>query len=510
MSTTLVLALREHWFWISLAALLAAGGAIALNRFTKSWLGNGLVKMLLLVTSGGLGIFIWYDILDFVFDFTHQGESPHLPSNGYQIALVATVLTAIVVLALWAAILGGKLLSARGGRWLAALWLGSCVFVLLGYLATRSVLGIILIAFPCIILFVIGTRVVATRILPMGGNATSADKRQAWKALWTVSLGTNFPCYVMEDRKLDKRVDGNPYRDWGGPGIVITGCDYAVVVADGFKIKSVREPGLSFTGGMETVKEIDLRVQQRAFDVEAITKDGIRVKFKAFGPFRIFAGKNHWPQPGEAFRFRPSAILKAIQSPPVERQRENRDGKVIEEKNRHAWDEMFGLVGAQALREIIADYTFDELCAPYEMNRNPRQEIAAKLRARLEQALEPMGLQVLGGGVGNLMPADEQPIQQRINNWQAEWGRRITAELGKGEAEYTRLVESARAQAQAEMIRTISKGVERTGTAETISPEVIALRFVEALEKMIGPAAPAALSPGPGGTLTLPKGDGKN
>jgi regulator of protease activity HflC (stomatin/prohibitin superfamily) len=78
----------------------------------------------------------------------------------------------------------------------------------------------------------------------------------------------------------------------------------------------------------------------------------------------------------------------------------------------------------------------------------------------------------------------------------------MTAETGKGEAEYIRLVESARAQAQAEMIRTISEGFERAGAAKETTPEMIALRFIEALEKMIqSPAVQQVLPPGQAETV---------
>ncbi len=138
------------------------------------------------------------------------------------------------------------------------------------------------------------------------------------------------------------------------------------------------------------------------------------------------------------------------------------------------------------MREIISEYSFDDLCAPYQPRRDPRQEIVQELKRLLERDLEPLGIQLIGGGMANLMPVDKKLVQQRINTWQAEWSRQIKAEAGKGEADYIRLVESARAQAQAEMIRTISEGFDRAGSeARDIPPEVIAMRFIEAMEKMI-------------------------
>jgi hypothetical protein len=195
-----------------------------------------------------------------------------------------------------------------------------------------------------------------------------------------------------------------------------------------------------------------------------------------------------------------------VQGQLVERSREQKDGKLIENKQQHTWDETVNIVTTQIVRRIIGEYSFDDLCAPYQPQEDPRQEIVDELRKQLKDELQPKGIEALGGGISNLLPMDTQLLQQRVGNWQAEWERRITAEIGKGEAEYIRMVESARAQAQAEMIRTISEGFERAGTTENISAEVIALRFVETLEKMIkSPDVQQALPPASSETIEAMK-----
>ena len=131
-----------------------------------------------------------------------------------------------------------------------------------------------------------------------------------------------------------------------------------------------------------------------------------------------------------------------------------------------------------------------------------RQEIIAELRRQLKEELGELGIQAIGGGISNLLPADIRLLQQRIDNWQAEWARRMTAEMGKGEAKYIRIVELARAQAQADMIRKLSEGIERAGAAEQTSMDMIAMRFIEALEQMIqSPAVQQVLPPGQAETL---------
>ena len=408
---------------------------------------------------------------------------------------------AMIAVAALAALLSRKLFSPRGAIFASSLWAGWCVFCLFGYLAA-GISGLVLITLPSVATFWAGACVLTQKLLPLRKDAPKGDRLKALRALLTYALGTNYPYYTVENRKATLRVPGNPFRAFfAGPGIIITSCDHTVVITDNLKIRQILDPGLSFTGMYEAKGEvIDLRAQLRAFHVEAITKDGIRIKVLTFAPFRIAAGR--WPQPGESFPFRKSAVFQAVQGQLVERSREQKDGKLIENKQQHTWDETVNIVTTQIVRRIIGEYSFDELCAPYQLQEDPRQKIGDELRKQLKDELQPKGIEALGGGISNLLPMDTQLLRQRVGNWQAEWERRITAEIGKGEAEYIRMVESARAQAQAEMIRTISEGFERAGATENISTVVIALRFVEALEKMIkSPAIQQALPPASSETI---------
>jgi hypothetical protein len=415
------------------------------------------------------------------------------------------LIVAIVVVAALAYGLGYRFSRWRGA-WAASLaWVGWCALSLFGY-ATAHLAGLFLITLATAVAFWINAYKLTQRLLPLSDKASQTERRLAFRALLTYTLGRNHPYYTVENRKATLRAPGNVYSGaFAGPGIVITSCDQAVVIWDGIKIKGTRDPGLSFTDKFETIAEvIDLRTQLRAFDAEAITKDGIRIKVLTFVPFRINAGR--WPASDESFPFKKGAVFQAMQGQVVERSQEKKEGKVVENKQKRAWDENVRIVATQAIRRIVAEYTFDDLCAPYQPQRNPRLEIRDRLRQQLKEELLPKGIEALGGGISNLLPTDAKLLQQRIGNWQAEWERKIAEDMGRGEAEYIRMVESARAQAQAEMIRTISEGFERAGAIESISTEVIALRFVEALEKIIqSPDVRQALPPASAETVEVMK-----
>jgi regulator of protease activity HflC (stomatin/prohibitin superfamily) len=393
------------------------------------------------------------------------------------------LIVAMSAVALLAYLVIRKLSSQRPAKVVSLMWTGWCVSCLFGVGVAGS-FGFLLITLPSLALFWLGIYFLAQKSLPLNDNPPAADRLRAFRALLTYTLGTNYPYYAVENQKLVTRVRGNSFRQFfAGPGIVITGCDHMVVTTDGIKIKGVKEPGLSFTGGFEREPiVVDLRCQLRAFHVEAPTKDGIRIKVLTFVPFRIQA--DGWPEQGKPFPFRKKAVVDAILARAVEHTQEAKDGKVVENKKPLEWDENVQIVATRAVRRIIGDYTFDDLCAPYDPERDPRSEIVSGLQRELRRELGPMGIQALGGGISNLLPEDRQLLQRRIGNWQAEWSRRVSAEMGRADADYIRMVEAARAQTQAEMIRTISEGFERAGPVEDVS-KVIALRFIEAIEKMI-------------------------
>jgi hypothetical protein len=415
------------------------------------------------------------------------------------------LLSAILLVAAGALALGRLLSGTRGARALAAAWLGWCALCAAGYLLAQ-IPGLFLISLPAAVLLWGGLYWIAPQLLPLRNPATSLEQQKALRALLTYTLGTNFTYYAIEDRKCTERVKGNAFRAFfAGPGLVLTRCDHTATITNNFKITQILEPGLTFLDKFERVGDVvDLRAQVRAFPVEAITRDGLRLKFITFAPFRIQAGA--WPQTGGSFPFRKSAVFQATQNQLIEPLREQHDGETVENRRKHTWDEYVNIAATRIVRRIIGDYTFDELCAPYQPERDPRSEIINRFRQELKDELAKVGIEPLGGGVSNLLPADEQLLHQRVENWQAEWSRRITAEIGRAEAEYIRTLESARAQAQAEMIRTISEGFERAGTREEVSNDVLAMRFVEALEKMIKtPAVQVALPSGSADSLEAMK-----
>ncbi len=342
------------------------------------------------------------------------------------------------------------------------------------------------------------------------------QRRQALRCLLTYALGTNYSYHIVIDEKIKyrteeerawltgeerlvKRVEGNPYGDFlAGPGIVLTGCDHAVVISSGTTFKGAKGPGVVFTGFADApTQAIDLRVHLRAFPVEAWTKDGIAVKVLTFIPFQVDTGKEK-PALGKGFPYHASAVFKAIQAQPMVHEGAS---QMPEDIKHLLWYDMPQLYGERIMRDLISRYEFDELYAPFKLyddfSQHPRAQIAKALREKLDQELPELGIRRMGGNIGNIDPVDEEVLGQRIKAWRAEWVREVMQRQARGQSTRLRLVEQARAQAQTDIIVDIGNRMRqlRDAGGDTRLDAVLGY-FVEVLEQLAGRRELRQLLPG--------------
>jgi hypothetical protein len=420
-----------------------------------------------------------------------------LCATAYVLAGWSGLLAAIFVVGLMGAGIGNKLGRRRGAGLVSLLWLGFCLSCFIGnWVGGRF--GLLTVTLPANVLFWTSLYVFSGFVLPL---RDSSQHVSTFRSLLTFSLGTNYPYYVMKDRELEPRVEGNPYRSFlSGPGIVITGCDHAVVITDGRNIKVPEEPGLTFTERYEVIQRIvDLRPQLRTFHVEALTLDGISMRVLTFIPFRI-----HWggqkPALGKSFPFQRRAILQAVTSEVVEQQQDQK----------HKWDELVQIHATRIMRDIISHYKFDDLClamrpqvdgvedirwryssdeeaSPQDPERDPRYRIRNELVSRMKKEMKAFGIEVLGGGISNLLPVDEQVNKQRIKNWRTRWESHITLVRAEGDAKRARLVKQAQLDVEQDLLTEVSKMLrDSIAQGEDMSEELLAAAVVACLEQMAG------------------------
>ena len=299
-----------------------------------------------------------------------------------------------------------------------------------------------------------------------------SENWEAFKAILTYNMGRNYPYKVQVGRRLVTRAEGVlPFTEiFAGPGIILTNADHALVVYKGGNFDFVAPPGLTFTRTFQMDREaVDLRIQLRVTEVQATTRDGIPITVPVFTPMRVATGGQRITQ-NAPYPFLPEAVRQVVHTAHV----------FQKGKERQRWDMLVRQAVERIMRDIIAARRADDL-----RGLEPRQEIVTELRQQLEAFLEQedMGLELVGCGIGNLMPPPDV-IQQRVKHWQAHWKREIQTELTEADANERLRAEHAWAEAQRDWLREIVEGMkEATGMEERDRTTLMALTLLHALER---------------------------
>lgn len=313
------------------------------------------------------------------------------------------LLTAVLLVTLLAYRIGARFGKKRRAIFLTVLWLGYCMSCTIGYWA-GGWLGLFTITLPVLIIFWWRMLSLSRLLLPLADNS---QQGRAFRSLLTFSLGTNFPYHILRDGELNMVVSGNPYGQlFAGPGIVLTGPSHAPVTSDGMRFRGIGRPGLTFTERFETVYTVvDLRPQLRSFFVEATTRDGIQVRVLLSIPFRLHA-KGQEPELGTSFPFDAQSIYKAVWQ------------QLIDRGEAQSWDEIVPMWATLIAREVIANYRFEDLYRIEPQQYDVRTAIRNELLTRLQSTLEPKGIEVLGGGISNILSVQEDVTRALTRGWQ--------------------------------------------------------------------------------------------
>jgi regulator of protease activity HflC (stomatin/prohibitin superfamily) len=320
------------------------------------------------------------------------------------------------------------------------------------------------------------------------------------RAVISFARVVNFPYYRFneESQELEQRLGGEITGRQGGLGIVLLRPEQAVVLYNGSELTRVAGGDVVFTERLERILElVDLRMHLMAIlNVESVTKDGIAVKFHTFVPCRIDrAGASD--QPERLYPFNENTVFQVVR------------GLDLVDGKKRAWYELVVQKTKKAASDVVATYVLDRLFTAEDPEQIPRDEVRARIQARLTAEMTGTGIEIIGVGIHNIVPVElearsdeKEPVrvaEQRVSNWQARWQRRAAEREARGEAEAIRIVEQARGRALTELINAVEEGFrEMAAHGNAARPEdVIALSFINAVEQMLArqQAQPNFLSP---------------
>lgn len=295
---------------------------------------------------------------------------------------------------------------------------------------------LVFVTFPPV-LAVFLTVWIASNVVPTGPGQPNRALRIAQ---YFTGFFTTFPkpSWAVEDGEVKTHIKGNPF--YGvGPGWLMTEPENLVVLKDGTKIKRVVGPGTLFTEAAESPHQvIDLRNQIRLTRLDARTQDGIEVNLPISSLFRVdpgyktitlesLANQESWPYRNKR------DIYKIVFHEEVDP-----TGKTpLEAHQVRPWDDIPLKAAVNRVKQVIPEYSLEQLYSivPDSGDIDPatgrvipetgdltRPGIGARVRETVKALVEPLGFQVLGGGIGNkITPTNPDVVKQRVESWKARW-----------------------------------------------------------------------------------------
>jgi hypothetical protein len=178
----------------------------------------------------------------------------------------------------------------------------------------------------------------------------------------------------------------------------------------------------------------------------------------------------HYPPP---FSWRRASVIQALNTRRIE--------PAGEQTKKTDWHDRILEIATPRLRDLISEYTVDELTAwntTDKFPKHPRYVIRDELVKLVKKEMDaddelhrPTGIEVRFMGVGAPMPPDEV-IQRRIQAWIEEWHKKEADILAQAEADAILTRELARAQVQGEMTARINDILQEAKESQTDSSDL--------------------------------------
>lgn len=263
------------------------------------------------------------------------------------------------------------------------------------------------------------------------------------------------PVWRIEDGQIQTRVEGNPSLGTG-PGCMMTEPENLVVLKDSSQITRLAGPGVVLTQrGESPLKIVDLRNQTRSTQITAMTKDGVEVRFTISSRFRINPG-GETVKLGEPWPYDEDNVWGVVLAESVEPTGET----PLKTHQFHNWEDLPLRIAIQKAKKAIGFYTLDQLYLADDTVEDPsslsdedtsltdihqkveeifgleptddvnqsltRLSIGKLVQRAVAEQLEPMGFEILGGGIDSkIEPVSEQVTAQRVENWKERFIRQI-------------------------------------------------------------------------------------
>ncbi len=284
----------------------------------------------------------------------------------------------------------------------------------------------------------------------------------------------------------------------GGPGTLNITADTAVVLERASRYSRMLGPGQYQLREFERVRAVyDLRTQAVSRTESTLTKDGIPVEAAVNTQFRFMRRMKGEPEPAvprPGFTTMLSRyfgwVVRPTESDPLPASPEALRLATYELHTMPGthirWNKAAHGAVASAVRDALASRYLDQLFAPDDPESHPRSDIAQRLADEGEATLARRGVELVGSGFGDIT-VPKEVTDQRRNMWRVEWDKESLITRSGGEAEGYLQTQIARAEAQAELIQSITQAIrtmDQTGeSGDHLHP--LTLRFMDTIARMV-------------------------
>jgi hypothetical protein len=288
----------------------------------------------------------------------------------------------------------------------------------------------------------------------------------------------------------------------GGPGVLTVLDDTAVLTERGARFSRLLGPEEHTLKPFERVRMIyDLRTQSLSGTETSLTKDGIPIRA---GVSAMFCFMKRMPGEPSALPPHPrflsmlrhylrrtpmvasADVEEASKQDPAQDKKPPLPGVPVSAEalrlalyevhvfppNKIKWNNAANAAATGEVRDELARRTLDEIFAPDDAARSPRREIAEKLRASATNILAARGLTLVDVGFANLeVPRPVADLRREY--WQVNWEKESALTRAAGETDALLQVQTARAEAQAELIKSIIQAARSMNQDNRLSLDVI-------------------------------------
>lgn len=364
---------------------------------------------------------------------------------------------------------------------------------LVGFLIVALPAGILIVGLPLLALMLVGSEY----ILALNKDPYNCTRRDSLRILFSLIFQTNYPWIIVADGEAIQAKPAGFLEFIGGTGVVVIRPGNAVVFERGGKVSRVEGPGIVLTKRYEHIEAIvDLRLQFVLREVEnVLTHDRVPLKLTLGITFQIESKKDvdarpesHIPPDGEALsrliRGEPYLVYEATIR------------KAVYNVTEDGWQATIPGASESIIRDIILTYDLDQI---FDLSGMPtaegyfptKQRTIEQIEKRANKTLKEICLRwgVRYDGVDlRVIEMPDEVRERMLAVWETEWRSKIKVK----EAEAEKLVMLEQAEGKARTItamekvkfEAMEKKLSHILEVLTKAPDEVGIRFIRVVEQL--------------------------